>query len=348
MSSSFHDLNQRSLEIFRELVATYMETGDPVGSRTLSKRIKETLSPATVRNIMADLEDSGLLYSPHTSAGRLPTPEGLKFFIHGLLEIGSISEEEKHHIEASCKNPTQNVANVLEHMTTLLSGLSKCTSLVMSPKKDAPLKHIEFVHLSSNRALVILVSEDGGVENRLIEIPENVSGASLSQAAHYLNQRLSGSTLGQAKGLIHQDLQLHRAHLDELTTKIVEAGLAVWSGDAERGGGLIVKGQSHLLDTVTEASDLEHIRKLFQILETKEALAGLLEASIQGDGIQIFIGSENHLFELSGCSVVVSPYRNAQHQIVGAIGVLGPSRMNYGKIIPLVDYTAKMMERLLG
>ncbi len=346
MSLSVAELSQRSLEIFRELVDTYVETGEPVGSRTLSRRLKTPLSPATIRNVMADLEEAGLLYAPHTSAGRLPTDEGLRFFVHGLLELGDINEQERYYMNQLADNLGQSVDAVLERATTLLSGLSQCAGLVMAPKIDSPLKHIEFVYLNPGRALVVLISEDGIVENRLIEVPAGITPSTLNEATNYLSSRLTGRTLSQAKSLIDEELGYFQAHLNDLTAKVVAAGLAVWAGGEE--GSLIIKGQSHLLQGVTEVAELEQIRQLFEVLETKETLHQLLDASIKAEGVQIFIGSDNNLFKLSGCSLVVSPYHNSRHQIVGAIGVIGPARMNYGKIIPLVDYTAKMVGRLIG
>jgi heat-inducible transcriptional repressor len=296
---------------------------------------------------MADLEDAGLLYAPHTSAGRLPTDEGLRFFVHGLLELGDLNEQERQHFNELAQSSGQSVDAVLEQATSLLSGLSHCAGLVMAPKIDAPLKHIEFVHLNPGRALVVLISEDGVVENRLIDLPKGITQSILNEATNYLSARLTGKTLAQAKNLIHEELSHFQAHLNELAAKVVEAGLAVWAG-GDQGGSLIVKGQSHLLQGVTEVNELEQIRQLFQVLDTKETLHQLLDASIKADGVQIFIGSDNNLFKLSGCSLVVSPYHNSRHEIVGAIGVIGPARMNYGKIIPLVDYTAKLVGGLIG
>ena len=347
MSLTIEELNQRSLDIFRSLVESYVETGEPVGSRTLSKRLGSSLSPATIRNIMADLEDAGLLYAPHTSAGRLPTEEGFRFFVHGLLEVGDISEENRRKIEEHILSHGQTLDVVLSEATRLLSGLSSCTSVITAPKADTPLKHVEFVQVNADHALVILISEDGLVENRLMHIPKGVHSSTLTQAGRYMSSCLKGKTLDDARAFMEEDLSQHRAHLDELTTKVVEQGLAVWAG-GEAGGSLIIKGQSHLLDQVTDLNDLESLRALFRQLETKEAVSQLVNASIHADGIQIFIGSQSRLFELAGCSMVVAPYRNSNQTIVGAMGVIGPTRMDYGRIIPLVDYTAKMVGRLIG
>ncbi|MCE2716530.1 MAG: heat-inducible transcriptional repressor HrcA [Pseudomonadota bacterium] len=344
---SVTDLSLRSLEIFRELVDTYVETGEPVGSRTLSRRIKTPLSPATIRNVMADLEEAGLLYAPHTSAGRLPTAEGLKLFVHGLLEVGDISESDRLEIENHCTSKGKSVEDILEQATGMLSGLSKCAGLVMAPKSQSAIRHIEFVHLGHQRALAVLISQDGVVENRLIDLPEGITISMLTQASNYINSNFYGATLQEVLQRIHSQMDKNKHELDLLTQKVIEAGVGVWSGDKETGS-LIIKGQSNLLQNVQEIADLEKIRGLFDVMDTQESLHKLLNASIQADGVQIFIGSENNLFSLSGCSMVVSPYENAQRQVVGAIGVVGPANMNYGKIIPLVDYTAKLVTRLLS
>lgn len=347
MSLTVAELNDRSIEVFREIIDTYIETGEPVGSRTLSRRLSQPLSPATIRNVMADLEEAGLLYAPHTSAGRLPTDAGLRYFVDGLLEVGDIKETERAEIERRCKSSGLSIASVLEQASSMLSGLSSCAGLVMAPKSDSLLKHLEFVHLAPGRALVVLISQDGNIENRIIDLPPSITQSVLTEASNYLSARIFGRTLIDARQLIMEELRQQKAQLDELTTKVVEMGLGVWA-NGERGGSLIVKGQSHLLDSVTELTELDQIRSLFQALDTKETLQQLLDASIQADGVQIFIGAENSLFHVSGCSLVVSPYHNAEQKIIGAIGVIGPSRMNYSRIIPLVDYTAKIVGKLLG
>jgi heat-inducible transcriptional repressor len=347
MSLTVAELNDRSIEVFREIIDTYIETGEPVGSRTLSRRLQQPLSPATIRNVMADLEEAGLLYAPHTSAGRLPTDAGLRYFVDGLLEVGDIKETERAEIERRCKSSGLSIDSVLEQASAMLSGLSSCAGLVMAPKSDSLLKHLEFVHLAPGRALVVLISQDGNIENRIIDLPPSITQSVLNEASNYLSARIFGRTLVDARIAIMEELHQQKAQLDELTTKVVEMGLGVWAG-GERGGSLIVKGQSHLLDSVTELTELDQIRSLFQALDTKETLQQLLDASIQAEGVQIFIGAENSLFHVSGCSLVVSPYHNAEQKIIGAIGVIGPSRMNYSRIIPLVDYTAKIVGKLLG
>ena len=342
------ELNERSREIFRLIVDAYVETGEPVGSRTLSRRGHLELSPATIRNVMADLEDAGLLFAPHTSAGRLPTEAGLRFFVNGLLELGGLSEEERRSIDGRLVAANKSLAQALEEASAALSGLSRCAGLVVAPKTERrALRHIEFVPLSPERALVVMVTEDGLVENRLIEVPLGTPPSTLVAAGNYLNARLVGRTVDQAKQAILTEIEGRRAQLDELTAKLVEAGLASWGGAGE-GAALIVKGQAMLLNDVTALADLERLRTLFDMLETREAMVRLLDATREGEGVQIYIGADNPLFGVAGCSMIVAPYSNSREQIVGAIGVIGPTRLNYARIIPLVDYTAKVIGRLLG
>jgi len=345
------ELNERSREILRHIVDSYLESGEPIGSRTLSKRLNLDLSPATIRNVMADLEDSGLLYSPHTSAGRLPTDAGLRLFVDGILEIGNLTEDERQSIDIQCAGSPHSLEGLLEDATSALSGLSRCASLVLAPKTGSPLRHIEFVSLSPGRALVVLVTESGIVENRVIQTPRGMPPSGLVEATNYLSARLVGRTLSEAYEEIMAELDGHRAELDELTTRVVESGLAMWAGDGARGsqqGSLIVRGQAHLLDDVTAVADLEKIRALFTALETKEEMLKLLSLTDTAEGVQIFIGADNTLFNLAGCSMIVGPYKNAEETIIGAIGVIGPTRMNCAHIIPMVDYTSKLISRLLG
>jgi len=346
------DLNERSREIFRRIVDSYLETGSPVGSRTLSRQPGLDISPATIRNVMADLEEAGLLFSPHISAGRLPTGAGLKLFVDGLLEVGNLTSAERHSIEGECKTSGTSVEGMLERATQALSGLSHCAGLVVAPKTQAPLRHIEFVALNPGRALVVLVTENGVVENRIVDLPPGVLPSALVEATNYLSARLVGRTLDDALAAIQAELAQHKAELDHLTQKVVESGLAVWAGgDGVNGGrdaALIIRGQSNLLGDAGAEADLEQIRALFEALETKESLAGLIASADTADGVQIFIGSESNLFGLSGCSMVVGPYTDSKERIVGAIGVIGPTRMNYSRIIPMVDYTAKLVSRLIG
>ncbi len=341
------ELSARTREILRHIVDAYVETGEPIGSRTISRRLGMNLSPATIRNVMADLEDAGLLYAPHTSAGRLPTELGLRMFVNGLLEVGDLTQEERDSIDGKCVAAGRSLPELLEEATSLLSGLSRCAGLVVAPKTDQPLKHIEFVHLGPGRALVVMVTEGGLVENRIIDLPVGLPASSLVEAGNFLTARLLGRTLDEARTDILEELETHRAELDALTSKVVAAGLATWAG-GQQGGALIVRGHTHLLEDVTALSDLERIRMLFATLETKESLLRLLDAAGGAQGVQIFIGAENELFGISGCSMVIAPYRNSRQRIVGAVGVIGPTRIDYARIIPMVDYTAQVIGRVLG
>jgi heat-inducible transcriptional repressor len=341
------ELNQRSREIFRQIIDAYLETGSPVGSRTLARRLGATLSPATVRNVMADLEDAGLLFAPHHSAGRLPTEAGLRLFVDGLLEIGNLAAAERREIESRVVASGRSLEALLEDATRALSGLSHCAGLVVAPKSETPLKHIEFVALSPGRALVVTVTESGVVENRVIETQPGLPPSALVEATNYLSARLVGRTIGEAREGILRELEEARTELDALTGRVVEAGLATWAG-GDKGGALIVRGQANLLDDVTAVADLERIRALFAALETKESMVRLLDLADRADGVQIFIGADNQLFNVAGCAAIVAPYRDDRQRIVGAIGVIGPTRINYARIIPMVDYTAKMLGRMIG
>ncbi len=345
--SAIQALNERSREIFRSIVDAYVETGAPVGSRTISRRLGIALSPATIRNVMADLEDLGLLYAPHTSAGRLPTDIGMRLFVHGLLEHGNLTKEERENIESQCVASGRSLPETLEEATNMLSGLSRCAGLVVAPKLDEALKHIEFVLLGPGRALVVLVFASGAVENRIIDVPAGLPASSLIEASNYLSARLAGRTVAEALGEVREELAAQRAQLDQLTSRVVEQGLATWATD-DRGGALIVRGQAHLLEDINAIEDLETIRQLFSALETKEALKSLLDLTGSAQGVQIYVGAENELFSLAGCSVVIAPYANSQQKIVGAVGVVGPTRIDYARIIPMVDYTAKVIGRIIG
>jgi len=347
MSRAIPQLNQRSSEILRQIIDGYLETGEPVGSRTLSRNLGRELSPATIRNVMADLQDAGLLFSPHTSAGRIPTEAGLRLFVDGLLEVGHLTEEERQVIEAQCAAEGRSVQQTLSEATRVLSGLSNCAGLVVAPKSDAALRHIEFVSLAPGRALVVLVTEDGSVENRIVEVPSGMPASAMIEASNFLSARMMGKTIEEAQRQITAELEAHRRDLDELTRKLVEAGLATATGDGAEAA-LIVSGTERLLDDVQAVEDLEHVRGLYDALETKESWIKLLDMARGGEGVQIFIGAENELFSLAGCSVVVAPYRNSEQEIVGAVGVIGPTRINYARIIPVVDYTAQIVGRLVG
>ena len=347
MSRAISQLNQRSSEVLRQIIDAYLETGEAVGSRTLSRNFGMGLSPATIRNVMADLQDSGLLFSPHASAGRIPTEAGLRLFVDGLLEVGNLTAAERLTIEAQCAAEGRSVQQTLSEATRVLSDLSNCAGLVVAPKSDSALRHIEFVSLAPGRALVVLVTEDGGVENRIVEVPNGMPASAMIEASNFLSARMVGKTIEEAQGQIESELELHRRDLDVVTQKLVEAGLATATGDGAAAA-LIVSGAERLLDDVQAVEDLEHVRSLYDALETKESWIKLLDMARGGEGVQIFIGAENDLFSLAGCSIVVAPYHNSEQQIVGAVGVIGPTRINYARIIPVVDYTAKIVGRLVG
>lgn len=341
------EMNDRSREVFRRVVEGYLESGDPVGSRTLTRTMSEKVSAATVRNVMQDLEYLGLLDSPHVSAGRIPTQLGLRMFVDGLLEVGDVNAEDREQIDQTA-NEQVEVATLLDRVGSTLSGITQGASLVLTPKHEAPIKHLEFVSLDPSRALVVLVFADGHVENRLFTPPLGQTPSSMREAANFLNTFAEGRTLSELDQVISAEIERHRRELDALAAQLVEMGTAVWdthSGDEER---LIVRGRANLLGDSQEAVDLDRVRELFDDLERKRDIAEFLSLTEQGDGVRIFIGSENKLFSLSGSSLVVSPYMNADRKIIGAVGVIGPTRLNYGRIVPIVDYTAQLVGRLLA
>lgn len=348
-AASLRQLNERSREIFKRIVESYLETGEPVGSRNLSRALPMTLSPASVRNVMSDLESLGLIYAPHTSAGRLPTQTGLRLFIDGLLEVGDISVEERKEIESRIAGGGRRraIEDLLGEAGEMLSGLSRCAGVVLVDKQSKRLKQVEFVSLGEGRALAVLVGEEGDVENRIVALPDGLPLSSLREASNYLNARIGGLTLAEARARIEKEIEERRAQLDALTANIVTEGLATWSGDGDDRKSLIVCGRSHLLEDVRAMEDLERVRLLFEDLDTKTDLMQLLGVAERAEGVRIFIGSENKLFSLSGSALIVSPFEDTEQKIVGVLGVIGPTRLNYARIIPMVDYTAKLLGRLV-
>jgi heat-inducible transcriptional repressor len=348
-STSIETLNTRSREVFRLLVESYLDTGDPVGSRTLTRTMNESVSAATIRNVMQDLEHLGLLDSPHVSAGRIPTQFGLRMFVDGLLEVGDISTDERRTIDASMQSNSDDITSALDRAGSLLSGLTQSASVVLAPKTEAPIKHIEFVSLSPDKALVVLVMADGQVENRIFTPPLGQTPSAMREAANFLNAVMAGHTVSDLKSVVQTEIGRRRQELDVLATKLIEAGVAVWAdegfGGPER---LIVRGRSNLIDESVSEADLERVKSLFDDLERKQDIAQFLDLTEQGDGVRIFIGSENKLFSLSGSSLVVSPYMNADRKVIGAVGVIGPTRLNYGRIVPIVDYTAQLVSRMMS
>jgi heat-inducible transcriptional repressor len=345
---SLAQLNERSREIFRQIVESYLATGEPVGSRNLSRIIPMTLSPASVRNVMQDLEQLGLICAPHTSAGRLPTELGLRFFVDALMQVGDLSDKDRTAIEGQVAAAGKTVEDVLTEVSAMLSGLTRAAGVVLTVKVNVRLKHIEFLRLEPERALVVLVAEDGQVENRILNLPVGLPTSTLTEAANFLNTHIRGKTLAEAKAELEKALEAGRAELDQLTQKIVAAGLASWSGGERDERKLIVRGHANLLEDLRAVEDLERVRRLFDELETRRGLVDLLGRAERAEGVKIFIGSESKLFSLSGSSTIIAPYSDAARGVVGAIGVIGPTRLNYARIIPMVDYTAKLVSKLLA
>ena len=342
------EMNDRSREVFRRVVEGYLHNGDPVGSRTLTRDFSEKLSAATIRNVMQDLEYMGLLNSPHVSAGRIPTQMGLRMFVDGLMEVGVPDNADREKIDATLGHDEHDMGGLLDRVGSALSGVTQGASLVLTPKHEAPIKHIEFVSLAQDRALVVLVFADGHVENRLFTPPPGLTPSSMREAANFLNSLIEGRTLSDVRGVIQSEISWRRQEIDVLARDLIDSGLAVWQDEGERSERLIVRGRANLLETSTEEHDLERIKNLFDDLERKRDISEFLELTEDGDGVRIFIGSENKLFSLSGSSLVVSPYMNSDRKIIGAVGVIGPTRLNYGRIVPIVDYTAQLVGKLLS
>ena len=342
------EMNNRSREVFRRVVEGYLSDGEPVGSRTLSRDFSEDISAATIRNVMQDLEFLGLLGSPHTSAGRIPTQLGLRMFVDGILEVSEVDKNDRKKIDQIVSDETNQVENILDDISTTLSGVTQGASLVLTPKREAPIKHVEFLPLSANQALVVLVFADGHVENRLFKPPPGQTPSSMKEAANFLNAIMEGNTLSEAKKLIKNEIDYRRQELDTLARDLVQSGLALWEDTEERHERLIVKGRSNLLSESAQQEDLDRIKNLFDDLERKRDIADFLELTEKGEGVRIFIGSENKLFSLTGSSLVVSPYMNTDRKIIGAVGVIGPTRLNYGRIVPVVDYTAQLVGKMIS
>ncbi len=341
-------MDMRTREVFRRVVESYLDTGAPVGSRTLSKQLPLKASPATIRNVMQDLEEMGLLESPHVSAGRLPTERGLRLFVDALLEVGEIAPEDREAIDASVGYNGEDLSVLLDRASEALSAVTHGASLVLAPRIEAPIREVQVVPLSGDDALLVIVTEDGQVENRLFRMPQGLSPAGLEQAANFVNSIARGRTIAELRRVIEQEIARHRSELDNLARQLVEAGLAVWQHDEDHEERLIVRGQANLLDDADMLANLDRVRELFEDLEKKRDIVEFLELAEQGEGVRIFIGSENKLFSLSASSLVVSPYMNADRKIVGAVGVIGPRRLNYGRILPIIDYTAQLVGRIVS
>ena len=341
------EMNDRSREVFQRGVEGYLQSGEPVGSRTLTRSLSENLSAATVRNVMQDLEYLGLLDSPHVSSGRIPTQMGLRMFVDGLLEVDGLAITDREKLDGTINENPKDISATLDKIGSALSGITQGASLVLSPKQESEIEHVEFVSLAHDRALVVLVFSNGHVENRLFQPPLGQTPSSLKEAANFLNSIMQGRTLSQAKEIIQKEISIRRQELDSLAAELVENGIVFWEAKGERQERLIVRGRANLLENEAEEEELERIRLLFNDLERKQDIAEFLDLTEQSDGVRIFIGSENKLFSLSGSSLVVSPYMNSDKKVIGAVGVIGPTRLNYGRIVPIVDYTAQLVGKLI-
>ena len=342
------DMNDRTREVFRRVVEGYLTSGEPVGSRTLTRTLSEKVSAATVRNVMQDLEYLGLLDSPHISAGRVPTQAGLRMFVDSLLEVGQVAPEDQEKIDATLGVNDQDVTSLLDEVGAALSVITRGASVVLSPKREAAIRHIEFVSLGADRALVVLVFADGQVENRVFVPPPGQTPSSMREAANFLNALAEGRTLSELRARMVGEIARRRQEIDSLARQLVESGLALWENAGEPSERLIVRGRANLIGEAVDQAEIDRIRVLFDDLERKRDIAEFLNLTEAGEGVRIFIGSENKLFSLSGSSLVVSPYMNADRKIIGAVGVIGPTRLNYGRIVPIVDYTAQLVGRLVS
>ncbi|TVS03300.1 MAG: heat-inducible transcriptional repressor HrcA [Rhodobacteraceae bacterium] len=342
------EMNARSREVFRRVVEGYLASGAPVGSRTLTRDMSEKVSAATVRNVMQDLEFLGLLDSPHISAGRVPTNLGLRLFVDSLLEVSPLDGSDREKLDQTLGSNERDVSSLLEQIGGALSGVTQGASLVLSPKHEAAIRHIEFVSLGPDRALVVLVFADGHVENRLFSPPRGMTPSAMREAANYLNSMIEGMTVSSLLARFRAEITRNRREIDVLATQLVEQGLAIWENEGEPQERLIVRGRANLLGEGAAEEEIERIRSLFDDLERKRDIAEFLELTETGEGVRIFIGAENRLFSLTGSTLVVSPYMNAERKVIGAVGVIGPTRLNYGRIVPIVDYTAQLVGRMLA
>lgn len=341
------ELNDRSRTVFRLIVDAYLNGGEPVGSRTLSRGSALNLSPATIRNVMADLEEAGLLYAPHISAGRIPTEQGLRLYVDGLMQSGGLSTEERANIESACAAAGRGVEDILDTGTRLLSGLAACASLVIAPKMSGTIRHVQFVPLRPGQILTVLVFDSGMVENRVLDVQGEIPAGALISAGNYLTARMAGKTIVQAQHDIESEMRDQRSQLDSITQRLVQQGLALPGMGGGAQGRIIIRGQSNLLNDLKALEDLERARTLLSVLEQQQTMLQLLQHVDHAEGVQIFIGAENKIFGQSGWSLIISPYKDAAEKVIGAIGVIGPTRLDYDRIVPMVDYTSRVISRLL-
>ena len=347
-SKILDDMDGRTREVFRRIVEGYLENGEPMGSRTVSMSLSEQISSATIRNVMQDLELLGLLDSPHISAGRIPSELGLRLFVDGLLEVNTLNKGDREKLNQSAREGEGDVGETLDRIGSALSGLTQSASLVLTPKQEEPIKHIDFVSLAPDRVLAVLVFANGDVENRLFTPPLGQTPSALREAANFLNSVITGRTLSEVHTVVSSEITKRRQEIDKLAKGMVQRGIAVWQDRGETNERLIVRGRSNLLEKDSQELDIERVKSLFDDLERKQDIANFLDLTEKGDGVRIFIGSENKLFSLSASSLVVSSYMNADHKVIGAIGVIGPKRLNYGRIVPIVDYTAQLVGKIIS
>jgi heat-inducible transcriptional repressor len=345
-NAPIQEMSERARDVFRMVVESYLESGLPIGSRTISRLPSVNLSPASIRNVMQDLEELGLLSHPHTSAGRVPTEGGLRLFVDAMMQAAEPSAEERAAIENRLERDGP-IEEALAAATAALSGLSACAGIVLVPKREPVLKQFAFVPISPGQALAVLVGNDGSVENRVVDLPTSATASALNEVGNYVTARLSGLTLREALVRLGEEISDGEAALDDAAQDLVARGLAVWSEDGARRPVLIVRGQANLIDQAA-AADLERVRQLLDELEGKEEIARLLDRARAGQGMKIFIGSENKLFALSGSSVIAAPYRGGDGRVVGVVGVIGPTRLNYARVVPMVDFTAQALSRLMA
>jgi heat-inducible transcriptional repressor len=345
-STPMNELSARAREIFRLVVEGYLANGQPVGSKALSADSALNLSPASIRSVLAELEMQGLLAAPHTSAGRMPTETGLRLFVDGMMQVTQPTAQERAAIEQRVSRPGP-IEAALEATSAILSEISGAAGMVMVPRREVTVQQVSIVPLDVQRALLVLVGQDGSVENRLLELPPGVPVSALQEASNYITARLAGRTLAEAARVMRAEIASGRSALDAAGRELVERGLAVWSEDAARRPVLIVRGASNLLDEAA-LGDIERIRRLIDDLENKQSVAELLDNAREAEALRIFIGSENRLFALSGSSVIAAPYRDREGKVVGVLGVIGPTRLNYARVVPMVDFTARSLGRIFG
>ncbi|MCS5596593.1 MAG: heat-inducible transcriptional repressor HrcA [Alphaproteobacteria bacterium] len=345
---SMIELNERSEYIFSYIVENYLRMGMPIGSKQVLADLALDVSSATIRNVMASLESQGLIIAPHTSAGRIPTSRGLKFYIDGLMEIGDLDQQDKAHIDQICAQAGETTNDMLNRAGQTLSGLSQHLGLVLAPKLDKAVRQIQFVKIAPAQALVVIVSTDGLIENRLIELDKDVSESELQRLSNFINELCAGRTIGDISRTLADAMKKNRIHLDQITTDLVTKGLAVATTNQANEPHLIIKGQSKLLEDVQAIEDVERARDLFTLIEDQQRMMQLVQSTSDGDGVKVYLGAENDIFNHAGWSMMIAPYKNADNNIIGALGVIGPTRLNYGRIIPILDYTSRVLTKLIG